>query len=722
MKRREFLKVGAATGAALTVGASLVGCRKEADPGAGDAAFAPNAWVRIGEDGDVLVLVDRSEMGQGISTALPMLVAEELDADWSRVRFEFAPANEAYYNPLIGAQATGGSTGVMAAWVPLREAGARARAMLVSAAAAEWAVPAAECRTEASLVIHEPSGRRLGYGALAAKAASLPEPRTVALKDPAHYRLIGKAVPRLDLPRAVTGTLTYGIDAGPKGVLTALIARCPVFGGTLKRFDDTGARAVPGVKHVVAVDSGVAVVATGYWAAFSGRAALKVEWDEGPNAGASSEAIAGRMAVLATQEGREAAKQGQGAGALPAAAKVVEAAYDLPYLAHACMEPMNCTAHVRDDGVTLWVPTQIQTAPKLFGGGARGVAAAVAGVPVDRVSVITTNLGGGFGRRSETDFVREAVQVSKAVGAPVKVVWTREDDIQHDFYRPVNHHRLKGGLDAAGRPVAWSHHVVAPGIMKKFIPGFVPDVIAHLAGPVKGGVDSSSVEGARELPYDIANIEVRYSDVDVGVPVGFWRSVGHTHTAFAVESFMDELAAAAGKDPVQFRLDLLPTDSRHRRVLQAAAERAGWGKPLPAGMGRGVAVHESFGSFCAQVAEVEIVGGTVRVRRVVAAFDCGIVVNPDIVTAQIEGSIVYGLTAALKGRITVADGRVTQSNFHDYPLLTMKEMPAIEVHLVPSGDAPGGAGEPGTPPIAPAVANAVFAATGTRIRRLPIQL
>jgi isoquinoline 1-oxidoreductase beta subunit len=651
-----------------------------------------------------------------------MLVAEELDADWSRVRFEFAPANEAYYNPLIGAQATGGSTAVMAAWVPLREAGARARAMLVSAAAAEWSVPAAECRTEASTVIHEPSGRRLGYGALAPKAARLPEPQKVALKDPSHYRLIGKAVPRLDVPRVVTGTVTYGLDASPEGVLTALIARCPVFGGKLKRFDDTGARAVPGVKHVVAVDSGVAVVASGYWAALRGRTALQVEWDEGPNAGVSSEVIAGQMAALGTQEGREAAKVGQGAAALPAAATVVEAAYDLPYLAHACMEPMNCTAHVRDDGVTLWAPTQMQTAPKLFGGGARGVAAGVAGVPMDRVTVITTNLGGGFGRRSETDFVREAVQVSRAVRAPVKVVWTREDDIQHDFYRPVNHHQLKGGLDASGRLMAWSHHVVAPGIIKRFIPGFVPDVIAHLAGPLKGGVDGSSVEGARKLPYDIPNMEVRYSDVDAGVPVGFWRSVGHTHTAFAVESFMDELAAAAGKDPVQFRLELLPTDCRHRRVLQAVAERAGWGKPLPAGVGRGVAVHESFGSFCAQVAEVEIVAGAVRVRRVVAAFDCGIVVNPDIVTAQIEGGIVYGLTAALKGGITIVGGRVTQSNFHDYPLLTMKEMPAIEVHLVPSGDAPGGAGEPGTPPVGPAVANAVFAATGTRVRRLPIQL
>ena len=722
MKRREFLKVGAATGAALTIGVSLAGCAREAAPGAGDAAFAPDAWIRIGEDGDILVLVDRSEMGQGVSTALPMLVAEELDADWSRVRFEFAPANEAYYNPLVGAQLTGGSTAIMAAWVPLREAGARARAMLVAAAAAEWNVPAAECRTEASTVIHEPSGRRLGYGVLAPKAAKLPEPRKVALKDPSHYRLIGKAVPRLDLPRVVTGAVSYGLDAYPDGVLTALIARSPVFGGKLRRFDDTGARAIPGVKQVVAVDAGVAVVAEGYWAAFRGRAALQVEWDEGPHAGVTSETIAGQMAALATQEGRQAAKQGQGAVGLTAAAKVIEAGYDLPYLAHACMEPMNCTAHVRDDGVTLWVPTQIQTAPKLFGGGARGVAAAVAGVPKDRVTVITTNLGGGFGRRSETDFVREAVQVSKAVRAPVKVVWTREDDLQHDFYRPVNHHRLQGGLDASGRLMAWSHHVVAPGIMKKFIPGFVPDALAHLAGPIKGGVDSSSVEGARELPYAIPNVEVRYSDVDVTVPLGFWRSVGHSHTAFAVESFMDELAAAAGKDPVQFRLDLLPTDSRHRRVLQVAAERAGWGKPLAAGFGRGVAVHESFGSFCAQVAEVEVVGGAVRVRRVVVAFDCGIVVNPAIVTAQIEGGIVYGLTAALKSRITIADGRVTQSNFHDYPLLTMKEMPAIEVHLVPSGDAPGGAGEPGTPPIAPAVANAVFAATGTRVRRLPIQL
>jgi isoquinoline 1-oxidoreductase beta subunit len=684
--------------------------------------FAPDAWVRVGTDGEVVVMVDRSEMGQGVSTALPMLVAEELDADWDRVRFEYAPANEAYYNPLIGAQATGGSTAVMAAWVPLREAGAKARAMLVAAAAAEWGVPAAECRTESGAVVHQPSGRTLGYGALVGKAAGLPVPEKVPLKDPSQYRLIGKAVPRLDGQRLVSGVTTYGIDARPEGVLTAVIARCPVFGGKLLRYDDTKARALPGVKHVVRIDAGVAVVADGFWTATKGRAALKVEWDEGKHADESSEALATRMAALAAGEGKEAVRRGEGAAALGGAAKVIEAEYRLPFLAHACMEPMNCTAHVRDDGVTVWAPTQMQTAPTLFGGGTRGVAAAEAGVSAERVTVITTNLGGGFGRRSETDFVREAVQVSRALRLPVKVVWSREDDIQHDFYRPVSLHRFKGGLDPEGRAVAWHHHVVAPGIMKKFIPGYVPDFLAHIAGPMKGGVDSSSVEGARELDYLVPNVEVRYSDVDTGVPVGFWRSVGHTHTAFAVESFVDELAAAAGKDPVQYRLDLLPSDSRARRVLQAAAERAGWGTPLPSGVGRGVAVHESFGSFCAEVAEVEVVQGAVRVLRVVAAFDCGIVVNPEIAAQQVEGGIVYGLTAALKGRITIAAGRVAQANFNDYPLLTMREMPMIEVHLVPSGDAPGGAGEPATPPIAPAVANAVFAATGRRIRDLPISL
>jgi isoquinoline 1-oxidoreductase beta subunit len=722
MKRREFLERSAATGAALTLGVSLASCGSEAPPDAGGASFAPDAWIRIHPDGAVVVVVARSEMGQGVSTALPMLVAEELDADWSKVRFEFAPAHEAYKNPLNFGQVTGGSTSVMGAWLPLREAGARARAMLVSAAAVEWNVDPSACSTEAGAVIHRPSGQRLGYGDLAARAAMLPVPAQVRLKEPGEFRLIGTAVPRLDLPSMVTGRTTYGIDAGPAGGLTAVVARSPVFGGKLLKLDEAAARAVPGVRAVVPISSGVAVVADGYWAAHKGRQALAVEWDEGELAQLSSEQISARLRELAQGEGRDARTSGDAAAALPGAARRLEAEYDLPCLAHACMEPMNCTAHVREGGVDIWAPTQTQWLPGLFGGGTRGVAAKAAGVPVDRVRVHTTNLGGGFGRRSETDFIREAVEVSRAMSAPVKVVWSREDDIQHDFYRPVTYHRLSAGLDPSGRPVSWSHHIVAPSILMRFIPGFIPGPIVRLAGPMKGGIDPTAVEGARELAYAIPNLAVRYTQADLGIPVGFWRSVGNTHTAFVVETFIDELAALAGKDPVVFRRDLLPADSRHRRVLDAAAERAGWGSPLPEGVGRGIAVHESFGSWCAQVAEVAVEDGRLRVRRVVAAFDCGTVVNPDTVVAQIEGGIVYGLSAALKERITIERGRVVQSNFHDYPVLRIDEMPVIEVHLVPSGDAPGGVGEPGVPPIAPAVANALAALTGQRVRQLPIVL
>ncbi|MBS1240749.1 MAG: aerobic-type carbon monoxide dehydrogenase, large subunit, CoxS/CutS family, partial [Gemmatimonadetes bacterium] len=690
MKRRDFLRAGAATGAVFSLGVSLTGCRSDAAPDAAGAAFAPDAWIRLFADGAVLVEVDRSEMGQGVSTALPMLVAEEMDADWSRIRIEFAPANQAYYNPLVRAQVTGGSTSVMAAWVPLREAGAKARTMLVAAAAASWGVPADECTTEPGVVLHEQTGRRSDYGSLAAAAAAMPVPGVASLKEPRDYRLIGKSVPRLDTPAQVSGGTTFGMDAGPPGTLVALIERPPVFGGRLARVNDARARSVAGVKHVVAIEQGVAVVADGFWSASRGRAALEVEWEDGPNAALDGDAIERQLTSLVQGEGREARKVGRGGRAFERAVKVIEAEYDLPFLAHACMEPMNCTADVRPDGVTLWVPTQSQAAPALFGIGSRGVAARIAGVSEDRVTVHTTSLGGGFGRRSESDFVAEAVQVSKAVGAPVKVVWTREDDIRHGYFRPVSKHRVRAAVDAAGVPLAWHHHVAAPPIMARFIPSFVPDVVARLAGPMKGGVDASSVEGAVDLPYLIPNLEVRYSQADLPVPVGFWRSVGHSHTAFAVECFMDELAAAAGRDPVQFRLDLLPLEDRLRRVLREVAARSGWGSPLPAGVGRGVAAHASFGSFAAQVAEVEVRDGAVRVRRVVCAFDCGIVVNPEIVTQQVEGGIVFGLTAALMGRISIQGGRAVESNFHDYPILTMADMPAIEVVLLPSGDAPGG--------------------------------
>jgi isoquinoline 1-oxidoreductase beta subunit len=716
LSRRDFVKAGIAAGAGLTLAVSLQGC-KEAFPAAGGAAFAPNAWIRVGADDVVTVMVDRSEMGQGVSTALPMLVAEELDADWTRIRYEFAPANEAYHNPLSLGQLTGGSTSIRAAWGPWREAAAKARLMLIGAAAAQWGIAAARCSTENGAVL-APDGRRVRYGAVATAAAAQPVPEQVNLKSARDFKLIGRSLPRLDTADKVTGRAGFGIDAQPEGVLTAVVARCPVFGGKLRSFDGGAASAVPGVHHVVRIANGVAVVADGYWAAHQGRDALKLVWDEGPLATLDDAAVSARLAALTQEEGHLARKVGQGAAA--GASRFLEAVYEVPYLAHATLEPMNCTADVRPDRVTLWVPTQYQTGPKLLGGGTRGVAAKVAGVAMRKVSVHTTHLGGGFGRRAETDFVAEACEISRRVGAPVKLIWSREDDTRHDQYRPAARHLLRGGLGDDGLPVVWSHRIACPSIIAKFMPGWLPRFATHLAGPLKGGVDANAIEGAPEIPYAIPNLEVRYAQADLAVPVGFWRSVGNSHTAFAVECFLDELAALAGKDPVEFRRQLLAHSPRHLAALNLVAERAGWGTPLPAGRFRGVALHASFGSFVAQVAEISLDGKQVRVHRVVCAIDCGQVVNPDIVKAQMEGGIVFGLTAALKGRISLEKGRVKQSNFHDYPLLTMREMPVIDVHLVPSSFEPGGVGEPGTPPIAPAVANALFAATGKRVRRLPL--
>ncbi|HEX7025033.1 MAG TPA: xanthine dehydrogenase family protein molybdopterin-binding subunit, partial [Gemmatimonadales bacterium] len=694
----------------------------EAPPQAAEGVFAPNAWIRIGSDDIVTVMVDRSEMGQGVSTSLPMLVAEELDADWSTVRYEFAPANEAYYNPLnSGMQVTGGSTSIRAAWRPLREAAGKARQMLITAAAGAWGIPPAGCTTESGAVL-APDGRRVRYGAVASRAAALPVPATVTLKPASAFRLIGKPVARLDLPAQVTGRVGYGIDAMPEGVLVAVVARSPVFGGTLRSVDDTAARAVPGVRQIVRIDEGVAVVADGYYAAARGRDALRLEWNEGEHAALADAEISARLEALGRGEGKLARRVGTGAAFGPGSLRTLEAVYEVPYLAHATMEPMNCTADVRADSVTVWAPTQFQAGPKLVGGGTRGVAARIAGVPLSRVTVHTTNLGGGFGRRSETDFVAEACQVSRAAGAPVKVIWSREDDIRHDQYRPAARHQMRAAVAADGSPAGWSHHVISPSIIAKFLPGWLPGFVAHLGGPLKGGVDANAVEGAAEIPYGFPNLEVRYTQADLGVPVGFWRSVAHSHTAFAVECFIDEVAALAGKDPVAFRRELLSGAPRGRAVLDLAAERAGWGTPAPPGRFRGVALHESFGSWVAEVAEISVEGKSIRVHRVTCAVDCGQVVNPDTVAAQMQGGIAFGLSAALKERVTIERGRVQQGNFNDYPVLTMREMPGIEVHLVASAMEPGGVGEPGTPPIAPAVANAVFAATGTRVRKLPIRL
>ena len=722
VSRRDLLKAGLIGGIGLTIAVHLDACmRLGADAPPTSAPFAPDAWIRIGTDGAVTVVVDRSEMGQGVSTALPMLVAEELDADWATVRFEQAPAHPAYTNPLAGAQRTGGSTSVRAAWLPLRRAAATARAMLILAAARMWDVPVRSCTTERGAVHHRASGRSAGYGELAAHAGKLPVPADVPLKRPEDFTIIGRPLPRLDVSEKVNGTAVFGIDVWIPGLLVATVERCPVFGGRLRSFQAARALAVPGVRHVIRIATGVAVVADSYWHAQRGRQALTIEWEGGPLAGLDSAGIQGQLQDLASQAGVLVKSRGGDAGLQARNGRVVSAQYDLPYLAHATMEPTNCTAQVTGDHCTVWVPTQYQSGTTM-GDGAREAAAKAAGVAPSAVTVHTTLLGGAFGRRVEHECVQEAVQLSKAVGAPVKVIYSREDDIRHDYYRPASHHRLEATLDPAGRPVAWRHKIVAPSIMSRFVAPYLPDWLAHRFGPLKHGIDGAVVEGAVSPPYRIPGFQLNYVMADVGVPLGFWRSVGNSHNIFVVESFIDELARAAGADPCRFRCDLLVDRPRLLNVLDLAAKRASWGAPAAPGVGRGIAIAELYGSYIAQVAEVSVQDGAVAVRRVVCVVDAGTVVNPDIAAAQIEGGIVFGLAAALRGEISVRGGRIEQGNFDDYQLLRLPEMPRIEVYLVPSTEPPAGLGEVATPVIPPAVANALADVTGRRIRRLPIRL
>jgi isoquinoline 1-oxidoreductase beta subunit len=701
--RRTFLKTGLAAGAGLMIGFRTTG-EDVALAAQSTEPFAPNAWIRITPDNVVTIIVDKSDMGQGVLTSMPMLIAEELEADWSQIRVEQAPAGPEYVNPVTKRQITGGSRSVRNSWEHFRKAGAAAREMLIEAAATEWGVPPEECVAENSTVVHPPSGRRVTFGELTDKAARLPVPQNPRLKSTKDFKLIGKRIARLETPQKVDGSAVFGIDVKVPGTLVAVVARCPVFGGKVASFDATAARAIPGVRHVVQIDGGVAVVADAFWPARRGRDALRITWDEGPTAAVSSDTIAKMFEAAGAEPGVVARREGDVGPAMSRAAKTLEAIYTVPYQAHATMEPMNCTAWVRPDGVDLWVGTQAQ-------GFNQQTAAKITGLPPESVKVHTTLLGGGFGRRFEQDFIAEAVQVSKAIGAPAKVVWTREDDMQHDFYRPTTWNRLTAALDAGGMPIAWTHRIVGHSIASRALPQIVKD-----------GLDPSSIEGAYNIPYGVPNIFVDYVRRETGVPVGFWRSVGSSQNAFITECFFDEVAAASGRDPYELRRELLGKKPRHKAVLELAATKAGWGTPLLPGRARGIAVHESFGSFVAQVAEVSVAGDArVRVHRVVCALDCGVVVNPDTTEAQMEGGIVYGLTATLLGAITIKNGAVEQSNFHDYPMLRIPEMPVIEVHILPSADPPGGVGEPGTPPIAPAVANAIFAATGKRIRKLPIR-
>jgi isoquinoline 1-oxidoreductase subunit beta len=702
MDRRSFLKTGAAGAAGLWIGFYFPGAAKSL--AAETPSFiALNAWIHIGTDDLVTIFIDKSEMGQSILTGLAMIAADELDCDWNKVRTEFAPADKVYINPRFGIQGTGGSSGTPTSWGPLRKASARARAMLLEAAAQAWGVSASECHTEDSTVVHDSSGRRASYGSLVEAAAKLPVPQDVPLKEPGQYHLIGKPLKRLDTPDKVNGSAQYGIDVRLPGMLHAVVARCPVFGGKVIRFDASKAKAVPGVKSVIQISSGVAVVADNTWTAMQGRRALDVQWDEGPNASLTSAGISKLLTELSSQPGAVARTEGDVDAGLAGAAKKIEMVYEVPFLAHATMEPQNCTADVRADRCDVWGPTQAQT-------NAQKIAAKITGLDTQFVFVHTTFLGGGFGRRFESDFVGEAVEVSKAVGAPVQVTWSREDDMQHDYYRMVSQARCAAGLDADGWPVVWKARVTSPSLLARF-------------APLKNNFDPRSVETLDSVPYAIPNILVDYKVASTGVPIGFWRSVGASQNGFFLESFIDEIATAGKKDPYELRRRLLVKSPRHLAVLETAAEKAGWSKPLPAGRFHGIAIVSSYQGYVAHVIEISVNRSerTLKVHRVVCALDCGRIVNPSSINAQARGSIVYGLTAALHGAITIDGGRVQQHNFNDYQMLRFPEMPDVEVHIVAGEEAPTGAGEFVVPPVAPALCNAVFAATGKRVRRLPIR-
>jgi isoquinoline 1-oxidoreductase beta subunit len=633
-------------------------------------------------------------MGQGTVTSLSMLLAEELECDWATIRTEFPGVDRAFG----GSQGVFGSQSIRSSWTPLRQAGASARVMLVQAAAARWGVDAAVCRADRGAVVNTATNARLTYGSLAEDAARLPVPTAPALKDARDFRLIGTSAKRLDTPAKIDGTATFGIDVRLPGMLYAVVARCPVVGGTVTSVDDAKAKTIPGIKHVVRISSGVAVVADNTWSAMEGRKALDIVWNEGPNATFSSAELTKMFADLVTQPGAEARKVGDANAALSSAAKKIEAVYEVPFLAHAPMEPLNCTADVRADGCDVWASTQGQSA-------ALQVAQRVTGFDPEKIKVHTLYMGGGFGRRTAPDYMGESVEISKAVGAPVKLTWSRIDDTKHDRYRPASYIRFAGGVDAEGWPVAWWARIACPAF----------------GGP-RPGVDRAAVEGAADIAYAVPNILVEYHNPDARLPTHYWRSVGYSQNTFFTECFLDELAALGGKDPLDVRRHLLAAQPRMLGALELAAKTAGWGTPLPAGRARGLSVVNNIGSFTAQVAEVSIEANAVRVHRVVCAVDCGQVVNPAIVAQQITSGIIYGLSAALKGAITIDRGRVQESSFSDYDVIRMPEAPVVEVHLVPSTSAPGGIGEASVPGIAPAVANAVFKLTGKRVRRLPIQL
>jgi isoquinoline 1-oxidoreductase beta subunit len=714
LERRDFLKISVAASGGLLIGfrfsgiSALASAKSSSEPPASGNTFMPNAFVRIGADERVTVIVNHSEMGQGVYTSLPMLLADELDADWTKVGFEPAPVDPKYNHPAFGMQMTGGSSSVYSGLQQFREAGAAARAMLIAAAAQQWNVDASTCLTESGAVFNK-KGQRLTYGQLATAAAKLPPPEHVQLKDPKMFKLIGKPIKRIDTPEKLNGEAVFGMDVKLPGMLTAVIARPPIFGATMKSFDDSRARSMPGVKKIVAIPAGVAVIADTFWQAKRARDTLRVEWDEGSMQNFNTSEMMHQFRERAKSPGTSVRKDGDATAALASAAKKIVAVYEVPYLSHLMMEPLNCAVDLRADSCEVWTGSQFQTID-------RANAAKIAGLPPEKVQLHTTFLGGGFGRRAnpQSDFVVEAVHVAKAAGVPVKVIWTREEDMAGGWYRPAFLHAIEGGIDSSGNAVSWRSRLVGQSIMAGTL---------FAAVMMKGkDYDPASVEGVDDLPYEIPNLAVESHQAEIKVPVQWLRSVGHSHTAFATECFVDELAGLAQKDPYQFRRALLQKHPRHLGVLDLAAQKAGWGKPMPKGMGRGIAVHFAFESYSAHVAEVSVEDGNVRVHRMVCAIDCGQYVNPGIIAAQTEGGAIFGASAALFQELTFENGRLQQTNFNTFPVMRMNECPQIETHIVDNHEKSGGIGEPGVPCAAPAIANAIFAATGKRIRKLPIRL
>ena len=696
LNRRHFLKISSAAAGGLLVGFYL--------PGKGELAAQSantiknlNAFVHIGTDDLVTFIIHKPENGQGTTTSLSQLLAEELEVDWKKIRWEYAPINPVYG---AGLQGTVGSQAIRSTYTPLRQAGAAAREMLIQAAAQQWGIDKAQCRAENSTVINTVTNAKLNYGSLADAASKLPAPaaNAIQLKPATAFKVVGKPTKRLDTPEKITGKAEFALDVRRPGMLYAVVARCPVTGGSVASFDPTAAKAVPGVKHVVQIPEGIAIVADNTWAAMEGRKALVVQFNEGENAGLNTASIREILSKAIATPGNVATRRGEGEAALATAAKQIEAVYEAPYLAHAPMEPFTCVADVKGDSCEVWVGSQLPSV-------ANGNAIQASGLPANKINLHTLYMGGGFGSRGGGAYVTETVGISKALGIPIKVTYTREDDLSTDRFRPASYMRFKAGMDSSGKLTAWTARVSC----------------SSFAG-LQNGLDREGVAGIADIPYTVPNVQVEYREPGIKIPTNYWRSVGHSQNTFFTESFIDELAIAAGKDPVEFRRELLADQPRLLGALNLAAEKAGWGKPLPAGRAMGVAAVNCFGSFNAQIAEVSIVQGKVRVHRVVSAVDCGQAVNPAGVEQQMQSAIVYGLSAALRGNITFEKGRVQQTNFHQYEPLRIDEMPVIETYIVPSTNNPGGMGEVGTPAIAPAVGNAIFKATGKRVRRMPFSL